>query len=150
MITCRKMKTLEELQQWLDENFYNRDIISTSVTGTYSDKSLLFTEQNGKWRMLDHDGGTTVILEQFDTEEELVEYAYNLCMRSRWWNSHLAVSTTSAWKMSRAKGKLRNMGIHYEQNDIPNYRDGRTLYRLYVFGRDQLLTKELENEYIQF
>ena len=41
------------------------------------------------------------------------------------------------------------MNIVFERNDIPNYRAGKRVYRIFVFGRDIQKLEEFKKKYFK-
>lgn len=59
-----------------------------------------------------------------------------------------------AWVYSESEIKeaeqfLEKKNILFERNDIPNFTQGITAYRIFVFGRDRLLLDKYKKKYFR-
>lgn len=51
-------------------------------------------------------------------------------------------------KIKELGSRLKRMGIEFVRNDIPNYRDGKPAYRVFVFGCDIRKVEQLKAKYM--
>ncbi len=65
----------------------------------------------------------------------------------KWNKAHLAAWVWAKDQIQQAEKKLKNNNIGFEIKDIPNYFQGRTAYRIFVFGRDVAKLTEFKKKY---
>ena len=69
-------------------------------------------------------------------------------MKDEWLKAHIVASTFEYKEILEAEKQLVDMKIKFKRNDIPNYRVGRTAYRIFVFGTDILKLDGLKEKYL--
>ena len=50
-------------------------------------------------------------------------------------------------EIQQAEAELKNYNIRFERNDVPNYLQGKNVYRIFVFGKDYLKLTEFAEKY---
>lgn len=128
------METLAELEKYLEDNCYS--FIELSIGKHHACEGVILEENGGKFNYAYSERGNYRVIKSFETERELVEYALNKITEDDWANAHIVASTFEFSEILEAQGELIAMKIHYKRNDVPNYKDGKTAYRLFVFGKD--------------
>ena len=127
------MKTIQELEQYLEENCYNFDNIT--IGRHYAYEGLVVKSCALGYCLFSSERGRETLLKAFPTEEELV--AYTLAKLDR-------------KQIQKAGFKLKLMGIRYKRNDILGYRSGQTAYRIFVYGRDILRLEGFKRQYMRY
>lgn len=92
--------------------------------------------------------GNKSLINSFDTEKELVQYALKELMKDEWAKAHIAASTFEYKEILEAEKQLVDMKMNFKRNDIPNYGAGRTVYRIFVFGTDILKPDSFKEKYL--
>jgi len=140
------MQTLKELKKYLKDECYDRVII-----GKYPvyDSLIIWQEEN-RYFFGYSERGNISIIKEFDTEKELVAYAFGKLENDIWLKSHLAAWTWSEKDIKAAEHELEHMHISFKRNDIPNFdiKHGRA-YRIFVFGKDILKLTEFKKKYFK-
>lgn len=130
------MKTVEELIRYLESECYNMEDITI---GSHKAQEGIVIEAVGDEYIYGYkERGRLNVQKSFATEQELVEYAVEKLEANRWHKAHLVASVFSEAAIKYREKELDSLGIEYVRNDVLNYSQGRTLYRLFVFGRDIL------------
>ena len=114
------MKTIQELEQYLEENCYNFDSITIGRHYAY---------------------------EGYVVKSCALGYCLFSSERGR---ETLLAFTLDQKQIKRAEFKLKLMGIRYKRNDIPGYRSGQTAYRIFVYGRDILRLEGFKRQYMRY
>ncbi len=130
------MKTVEELIRYLESECYNMEDIT--IGSHKAQEGIVIEAVGGNYIYGYKERGRLDVQESFATEQELVEYAVEKLETNRWHKAHLVSSVFSEVAIKHREKELDSLGIEYVRNDVPNYSQGRTLYRLFVFGRDIL------------
>jgi len=128
------MDTLAKLEKWLEENCYNFQFIT--IGRHKAQEGTVIECEHGSYNWCYSERGRKTIIASFKTEKDLVGYAYKALLSDQWARSHLLVLTFDKEKVGETGKLLEDMGIEFLRNDIPNYRDGRRAYRIFVFGCD--------------
>lgn len=142
------MKTIQELEQYLEENCYNFD--SITIGRHYAYEGYVVKSCALGYCLFSSERGRETLLKAFPTEEELVAYTLAKLNRNPWYKAHMVAFTLDQKQIKRAEFKLKLMGIRYKRNDIPGYRSGQTAYRIFVYGRDILRLEEFKRQYIRY
>lgn len=130
------LSTIDELEKWLENNCYNFHEI---IIGKYFPPEGTVIKFDGNKFVYGYsERGSTNIIKRFDSEKELVDYAVNCLAKNKWNKAHMLAFSFNIDKINQIENKLRKLKITYERNDLPDYRDGKTAYRIYVFGKDIL------------
>lgn len=141
------MKTVQELEQYLEENCYNFDNIT--IGRHYAYEGLVVKSCALGYCLFSSERGHETLLKAFSTEEELVAYTLAELDSDPWYKAHIAAFTFNQKQIKMAELKLKLMGIWYKRNDIPGYRAGQTAYRIFVYGRDILRLEHFKQQYMQ-
>lgn len=142
------MKTIQELERYLEENCYNFDCIT--IGRHYAYEGLVVKSCALGYCLFSSERGRETLLKAFPTEEELVAYTLAKLDRNPWYKAHMVAFTLDQKQIKRAEFKLKLMGIRYKRNDIPGYRSGQTAYRIFVYGRDILRLEEFKRQYMRY
>ena len=141
------MKTIQELEQYLEENCYNFDSITIGRHYAYEGLVVKFCALG--YCLFSSERGRETLLKAFPTEEELVAYTLAQLDKDPWNKAHIVAFTFDQKQIKKAEFKLKWMGIQYKRNDIPNFRAGQIAYRIFVYGRDILRLDDFKKQYMQ-
>ncbi len=83
----------------------------------------------------------------FDTEKELIEYAYNQIKSDIWVKAHCIGFTTDKNEAIELTNTLKVLSIEFMQDEIPYYGPERPVYRTFVFGCDWHKVSNLKEKY---
>lgn len=142
------MKTIQELERYLEENCYNFD--SITIGRHYAHEGLVVKSCALGYCLFSSERGRETLLKAFPVEEELVAYTLIELDRDPWCKAHIVAFTLDQKQIQKAEFKLKLMGIRYKRNDIPGYRSGQTAYRIFVYGRDILRLEEFKRQYMRY
>lgn len=142
------MNTIEELQTYLEKNCYS--FLELSIGNHRAPEGIVIEKYNEKFIYAYSERGNKSILNSFDTEKELVQYALAELMKDEWSKAHIVASTFELKEILEAEKQLTDWKISFKRNDIPNYKAGRTAYRIFVFGTDILKLDSFKEKYLHF
>ena len=126
--------TIEELERWLEDNYYNFNEIS--IGKHHAPEGYIIEVDNSRYLCCYSERGNKQIVKSFNSEKELVDYAYQLFKGNEWSRAHLLAISFDIEKIKNIEKALYSLGVEYERNDSPNHRNGNTAYRIFVFGKD--------------
>ncbi len=141
------MKTIGELEQYLEENCYSFD--SITIGRHYAHEGLVVKNCALGYCLFWSERGRETLLKAFPTEEELVSYTLAKLDKDPWYKAHIVAFTFDQKQIQKAESELKWMGIQYKRNDIPNFRAGQSAYRIFVYGRDILRLDDFKKQYMQ-
>ena len=142
------MKTIQELEQYLEENCYNFD--SITIGRHYAYEGYVVKSCALGYCLFSSERGRETLLKAFPTEEELVAFTLAKLDKDPWCKAHMVAFTLDKKQIQKAGFKLKLMGIRYKRNDILGYRSGQTAYRIFVYGRDILRLEEFKRQYMRY
>lgn len=141
------MKTIEELEKYLEDECYSFTKISI---GKHRAQEGIFIKRNGDvFEFGYEERGNKRIIKSFSSEHELIEYALEELLSDKWYKSHLVAWVWSEEEIQNAEQELKNNNISFERNDIPNYSKGTSAYRIFVFGKDYLKLSDFIKKYFK-
>lgn len=140
------MNTIDELEAYLEKNCYS--FLELSIGNHRAPEGIVIEECNGKFIYAYSERGNKSLINSFDTEKELVQYALTELKKDEWSKAHIAASTFEQKEILEAEEQLINLEIRFKRNDIPNYKAGRTAYRIFVFGTDILKLDGFKQKYL--
>ena len=140
------MNKIEELEAYLEKNCYF--FLELSIGNHRAPEGIVIEEYNGKFIYAYSERGNKSLIKSFDTEKELVQYALTELKKDEWSNAHIVASTFEQKEILEAEKQLANLKIRFKRNDIPNYKAGRTAYRIFVFGTDILKLDGFTQKYL--
>lgn len=139
------MKSIEELEKYLEDECYS--FAEITIGRHYAHEGIIIEKNGMVYEFGYSQRGKKIIIKSFSKEEELVEYALEKLSADKWNKAHLVAWVWSEADVQQAEQELRNNNISFERNDIPNYSQGRSAYRIFVFGRDVLKLAEFTKKY---
>lgn len=140
------METIQELESYLEDNCYS--FLGLSIGKHHAYEGFVIEENNGKYNFSYSERGNKCVLESFSTEYELVQYALARLSEDEWARAHIVASTFKEKTIIKAEKQLDKINIHYKRNDILNYNAGKTMYRIFVFGKDILKLTNFKKKYL--
>lgn len=141
------METIDELEQYLQDECYSFDSISIGKHFAY--EGLIVEKQENRFVYAYSERGKKTILKTFELEKDLVNYALKELEKDKWNRRHLVAWTWSTRDIEKAERVLKRKRIQFERNDIPYFKDGKTAYRIFVFGKDVLLLEKFKQKNIK-
>lgn len=138
-------RTSLELENWMKINCYNFDSYSINGNMIYEGFGLEKINERFTWYYTER--GTRQTLKTFDTEEELIHYAFEAIKSDTWANSHCIGFTTSIKESKELSMKLIDLDIEFMQDQIPYYGSNNPVYRTFVFGCDCTRVRDLKKQY---
>lgn len=142
------METIKELEKYLEDNCYSFN--GLSIGNHRAQEGYIIEFESGAYNFSYSERGKKRVIKSYGTEKELVEYAYETITKNKWANAHLLVCVYSEAEILEVEGILKSYNIDFARNDIPNYKDGRRAYRIFVFGRDILRLNEIKKKYHRY
>ncbi len=139
------MKSIEELEKYLEKEKYSFRELTIGKHG--AQEGYIIEKNENSYDFSYSERGKKTVLKSFAKEEELVEYAFNKLSSNKWNRAHLVARVHSEAEIQQAEQELKNKHIEFVRNDIPNYAQGRSIYRIFVFGRDVEKLSEFMKRY---
>ena len=137
--------TEKELENWMKENCYNLN--SYSINGNEIDEGCGIDNAEGIYTWYFTERGHIKKLKTFQTEDEIVAYAFNQIKTDKWGMSHCIGFTTSKDEMNELKNILKERSIEYFRDAIPYYGLERPVYRTFIYGCDIYKAQQLKEKY---
>ena len=137
--------TIIKLENWMKENCFNFDSYSINGNSIYEGHGI---DKSGRVFIWYHtERGHKNNLKYFQTEKEIVEFAYNEIKSDNWARTHCIGFTTNEKETNELADKLKEMKIEFIQDKIPYYGAHRPVYRTFVLGCDIDKVSYLKDEY---
>ena len=138
-----EIKTIDKLVEFMERECYSFDSFSI---GKYRALEGLFLDRDGNGFIYGYEErGHRDIIKHFDNEEAAVSYVLAQISKEEVDDSHLAAFTMDEEEILEAEKKLKEKFIPFIRNDVPGYSlDGKTAYRIFVFGKNIRYIKGLE------
>lgn len=137
--------TEKELEKWMKENCYNFNGYSINGNVIFEGFGIDSTEGIFTWYFTER--GQMKKLKTFQTENEIVAYAFNQIKTDKWGMSHCIGFTTSKDEMNELENILKERSIEYFQDAIPYYGLEQPVYRTFIYGCDIYKTQQLKEKY---
>ncbi len=139
------LNTIKELDKWLSDNC----IKNTFTPGNRyeTDEGFGIEEYNGMFIWHHTERGQKENIEYFNTEKEIVDFAFEIIKNDKYSNSHLIgfLNVKTLYKNLTTELKKRN--IEYWDQEIPQS-GGKTLFRVYVYRCDIKKATDLKEKYL--
>lgn len=140
------MERIEELEKYLEDEYYS--FAEIAIGKHQQAVEGLVIEKNGNvYDFCASERGRKTVIRSFSKEQDLVEYALKVLSAKKWYKAHLVAWVWTESEINQAEQELINNDIGFERNDIPNYLQGRTAYRIFVFVRDVAKLTEFKKKY---
>ena len=139
------MERIEDLEKRLEEEGFS---FAEITIGEHHAPEGIVIERNGAtYNFCYSERGIKTVIKSFSREKDLVEYAYKELSADMWNKAHLVARVWTEYEIVQAEQELKKNDIVFERNDVPNYSQGRTAYRIFVFGRDVEKLDEFKKRY---
>ena len=139
------MKTIKELEVYLEENGYSFQELT--IGNHHAHQGYIVEQEKGSYNFSCSERGHKIVLKSFEKEEDLVKYALDTINKSEWAKAHLLACVFDESEILEIERILRGRNVEYRRNDIPNYKEGKRAYRVFVFGNDILKLKDIKEKY---
>jgi hypothetical protein len=137
--------TKKELDSWMKDNCYNFD--SYSIDGNAISEGFGIDNSAGLFIWYYTERGEKNNLKYFQSEAEIVEYAFNQIKADKWAKTHCIGFTTNKDEKHELENLLNGKNIQFFQDEIPYYGPERPVYRTFVLGCDITKTKHLKDKF---
>lgn len=141
------MENIGELEKYLEDECYS--FVGITVGKHHSYEGIHIEKNGNEYEFSYSERGKKTVIKSFSREQDLVDYALKELSNDKWNKAHLVAWVWSKEEIQQAEQELRNNNIGFERNDIPNYSQGRTAYRIFVFGRDVVKLIEFKKKYFK-
>ena len=138
-------KTENELENWMKENCFNFN--SYSINGSSIYEGCGIDKSGGLYIWYYTERGQKNNLKYFNSETEIVEYAFNQIKSDKWAKTHCIGFSTDINKINDLKNFLHKMETEFFEDKIPYYGIERPVYRVFVLGCDIKKTEYLKEKY---
>ncbi len=127
-------QTEVDLEKWMKTNCFNFE--GYSVNGNAIHEGFGIDKLGGLFAWYYTERGEKNNLKYFQSEKEIVEFAYREIKSDKWANAHCVGFTADKKEADELAGVLKSRDIKFIQDDIPYYGPQRPAYRIFVFGCD--------------
>lgn len=138
-------KTEIELENWMSENCFNFN--SYSINGNSIYEGFGIDKSGGLYIWYYTERGQKDTLKYFQSEVEIVGYAFNQIKSDKWAKTHCIGFSEDVDKITDLKSELQKMRIEFFEDKIPYYGLERPVYRVFVLGCDIQKTEHLKEKY---
>lgn len=142
------MKTIAELEKYLEDECYSFQELT--IGRHYAPEGYVIKKAADKYNFEYTERGRVEIIKSFLSEKDLVDFALQRLNSDEWSKAHLAAWVFSKAEIREAEKELESMNIDFKRNDIPNYSEGKYVYRLFVFGKDVLGLDDFKKKYFKY
>ncbi|RHU63676.1 hypothetical protein DXC82_08670 [Clostridium sp. TF08-15] len=140
------MKSIEELEKYLEDECYS--FAGINIGKHHAHEGIVIEKNGDAYEFGYSERGNKRILKSFSSEHELVGYALEELQADKWNKAHLVARVWSEAEIQQAEAELKNYNIIFERNDVPNYLQGKNVYRIFVFGKDYLKLTKFTEKYL--
>lgn len=140
-------KTEKELELWMKKNNYN--FLSYSINGSPIYEGFGIDKFPGQFIWYYTERGIKKQDKCFQTERELIEYAYSQIIADKWAKTHCIGFTGNINEKQELEKILKEANIEFIQDQIPYHGIERPAYRTFVLGNDVNNTKHLKEKYLK-
>ncbi len=138
-------KTKIELENWMSENCFNFN--SYSINGNSIYEGFGIDKSGGLFIWYYVERGKRDNLKYFNSENEIVEHAFNQIKSDKWAKKHCIGFSINVNKITELKSELQKMNIEFFEDKIPYYGVDKPAYRVFVVGCDIQKTEYLKEKY---
>ncbi len=138
-------KTEIELENWMEENCFNFN--SYSINENSIEEGFGIDKSEGFYIWYYTERGQKNNLKYFQTEAEIVAYAFNQINLDKWAKTHCIGFSTDYNIINDLKSELQKMKTDFFNDKIPYYGIDRPVYRVFVLGCDIQKTEHLKEKY---
>ena len=127
-------ETIVKLEHWMNENCFNFN--SYSVNGNSISEGYGIDKWGGLFIWYYTERGEKNKLKYFQTEKEIVEFAYSQIISDKWAKAHCVGFSPDKLDAQEIANQLHNLNVEHFQDEIPYYGLHRPVYRTFVLGCD--------------
>jgi hypothetical protein len=139
-------RTREELETWMKSNCYNFN--EYAVNGNHIHEGFGIDTVDGRFRWYYTERGEKSSIMQFQSEAEIVTYAFEQIKSDTWAQAHCIGFTADKNDVKELRNILEAADVEFLQDEIPNfYGDDRSVYRIFVLGCEIQKTGYLKERY---
>lgn len=138
-------KSEKELESWMKDNCYNFE--SYSINGNVIYEGFGIEHFGGLFIWYYTERGKKNKIKYFQSESEIIEYAFNQIKADKWAKTHCIGFTTSKDEKQELENILKNIKVDFFQDEIPYYGLERPVYRTFVLACDIKKTEHLKFKY---
>ena len=136
-----------QLANWMKDNCYNFNSYSIGGNIIYEGYGI---EKSGALYIWYHtERGVRTNIDYFQSEEEIIKYAYGKILNDNFANSHCIGFTSNKLKSKELATILTEKNIKFTSDEIPFNGKGNPTYRTFVFGCDINKVKHLKSIYLE-
>lgn len=141
------MESIAELEKYLEEEQYS--FMELTIGKHHASEGYIIEKNGNVYEFCYSERGKKEVIKSFSKEQDLVEYALKTLSANKWNRAHLVAWVWTEDEIQQAEQELITNDVGFERNDIPNYSQGRTAYRIFVFGRDVEKLTEFKKKYFR-
>jgi hypothetical protein len=138
-------KTEIELESWMKDNCYGFNSYSINGNGIFEGFGI--DKSGGLFIWYYTERGQKDNLKYFQSESEIVEFAFNQITADKWAKAHCIGFSSNKNKIIELKSVLEKMSIEFFEDEIPYYGIDRPVYRVFVLGCGIKKTEHLKEKY---
>jgi hypothetical protein len=136
--------TIIKLEDWMKENCFNFDNYSINGNSIFEGHGI--DKIGGRFIWYYTERGEKRNLEHFQTEKEVVEFAYNAVNSDKWAKAYCIGFTTDMIETKELTDRLKELNIEFIEDKIPYYGLDRPVYRTFILGCDINKSDSLERQ----
>lgn len=140
-------ETIVELEQWMKRNCFNFN--SYAINGNNIYEGCGIEKSAGIFIWYYTERGQKTALKYFDTEEEIVQYAFAEIRADEWARAHYVGFTMHKEDTIELCNKLEVLHIPFLHDEIPYYSHQKPAHRVFVFGCDINRVAHLKAQYFK-
>ena len=137
--------TITKLEDWMKANCFNFDNYSINGNSIFEGHGI--DKIGGRFIWYYTERGEKRNLEHFQTEKEIVEFAYNAVNSDKWAKTHCIGFTTDMNETRELADRRKELIIDFIEDKIPYYGLERPVYRTFVLGCDINKVIHLRDKY---
>jgi hypothetical protein len=138
-------KTVLQLENWMKEYCFN--FSNYSINGNVIYEGFGIDKSGGLFIWYYTERGEKRELNYFQSEEKMVEYAYEQIKSDKWANVHCIGLNIDKNESEELAKRLLELKIDFFQDEIPYYGPHKPAYRTFVRGCDTLKVSHLKEKY---
>ncbi|HVG13592.1 MAG TPA: hypothetical protein VM935_01490 [Chitinophagaceae bacterium] len=137
--------TRSQLEDWMIAQCYNFN--SYSVNGSIIHEGYGIDKADDGFVWYYTERGQKSHLKYFQTEKEIVQYAFEALKNDKWARTHCIGFTGDKKEALELAEKLKLLRITFIQDEIPFYGWDKPAFRTFVLGCDHKLVNDLKEQY---
>jgi hypothetical protein len=138
-------ETIKALEQWMKKNCFNFNSYSINGNRIYEGYGIEKQGEQFVWYYTER--GQKSYLEYFQTEIEIIQYAFAQIQADKWATAHYVSFTMSEEDVTELCNGLEELQISFLHDEIPYYSHQKPAHRVFVFGCDINKVAHLKAKY---